>query len=466
MFRNIEQSRFEKVIAFPLLIAYNKIKQKNRGNIYEYHKMVCNVYNRGGNFMIHHDIVIEQAVRLLTDIIRDPETEVYLVQNIYGKLMVYLDTQKPDLVDAVSERLSAELEPWFQRCDLYDESLLAKSEIDFLKNTTVPIHEHIWLFEPFLTNMYWSGQCKKKATPDKNQKLVSFYSFKGGIGRTTTMIMTAISLARRGKRVMLIDFDLESPGIAGFFPQEYLPKYGLLDFLVEHSMHQTKEDQFQIDEYIYSVGELCQATSAGGEIYVMPACGIVLKEHPELYLKSMMRCDFNLPLYSGDQTPIDLLLSELAKTYAPDIILIDTNSGINQTGGITLTRYSDLALLFFYGSQQNIDGMKIVLPHMKEAKVPFLLVNAKVPCNQELAKIDEDIFIEGAYDALCTCNPECRDGRVSIDDTRAEHYPLTISYNPSAEVLQNMDQLLKAFEEQSSEYQHLADAIWDIVSSQ
>lgn len=416
--------------------------------------------------MIHHDSVVEQAVRVLSAIIRDQEAEVYLVQNIYGRLAIYFDTKNSNLMDTAAKRLSDELGSWLQGCDSYDASQLIKNEIELQKSTALQIQDHIWLFEKFITNIYWSGQHRKKMVPSEKPKLVSFYSYRGGVGRTTAMIMTAISLARHGKRVMLLDFDLESPGVAGFFPQEYLPKYGLLDFLVDHNIPQEKENQFPINEYIYSVGESCQVTSAGGEIYIMPAYGMVLKEHPELYRKSLMRCDFDLPMYLGDQTSIDSLLLKISETYAPDIIFIDTHSGVNQTGGIILSRYSDLATLFFCGSQQNIDGMKIVLPHMKEAKVPFLLVNVKAPCNQEAAKIDEDIFIESAYDALRTCDPEYRDGRVSIDDTRAEHYPLTISYNPSAEVLQNMDQLLKTFEGQSNEYQHLADAILDAVSSQ
>ena len=414
--------------------------------------------------MIHHDMVVDQAVRLLADMIHGQETEVYLVQNIYGKLMVYLDTQKPTLLDSVSEKLSAALGPWFQGCDLYSTNLFVKSEIELRKKTARQIQDHIWLLEKFLTNLYWADQPEKRARPDINRKLVSFYSFKGGVSRTTTMIMAAIALARRGKRVLLIDFDLEAPGIAGLFPQENLPKYGLLDFLVEYNAFQAKEEQLSIDEYIYPVGEFCQATSAGGDIYVMPAYGSVLKAHPELYRKALMRLDLDLPTYTGDQTPIDSLLSKLTEFSTPDVIFIDTRSGIHQIGGITLTRYSDLALLFFYGSQQNIDGMKMVLPHMKESKIPFLLVNAKVPYNQEVAKIEEDFFIEGAYEALCTCDPEYRDGKVLMEDTDAEHFPLKISYNPSAEVLQNTDQLLKAFEEQRGEYQSLADTIWDAVS--
>lgn len=414
--------------------------------------------------IVHHDIVVPRSVEVISAAIKGQEAEVYIVQNIYGKLMIYLKNQNFELLDTISERLSAEIGAWFQGCDFYEANIFIKSEIDKRKRRTEPISEHIWLFEKFLTNLYWEDRQETHYNQDRTCKLVSFYSFKGGVGRTTSMLMTAISLARRGKHVMLIDFDLEAPGISGLFPQEYLPKYGLLDFLIECNTLQSAECEFSIDEYVYPVGELCQATGAGGDIHVMPAYGSALKNRPELYRKALMRFDLDVPAYSQKTTPVDLLLSKLNAFVAPDVIFIDTRSGIHQIGGITLARYSDLALLFFYGSQQNVDGMRMVLPHMKKAGVPFLLINAKVPSNDEVAKIEENIYMEGAYETLCTCDSEYSEGKVPIDDEAAEHFPIKISYNPAAEVLQNTNQLIQAFEEQSSEYYHLSDIILDAIS--
>lgn len=414
--------------------------------------------------MMHHDVVVSRTINMISDAVREQNTEAYVVQNIYGKLMVYLETQNRTLANILSEKLSAELGPWFQGCDILGANIFVKNEIDRRKRDTTPIRDHVWLFEKYLTNLYWDDSQGQHKTQSSGSKLVSFYSFKGGVGRTTSMLMAAIALARQGKKVILIDFDLEAPGIAGLFPQEYLPKYGLLDFLVECNVQREPGKDFFIDEYIYPIGEFCQATAMGGEIYAMPAYGSILKEHPDLYRKSLMRFDLNLPIYFNEKTPIDFLLAKLDDFVSPDLIFIDTRSGIHQIGGITLTRYSDLALLFFYGSQQNIDGMKMVLPHVKKFDIPFLLVNAKVPANEEVARIEENIYIEGAYEALCACDPDYRGESVAIDDETAEHFPVKISYNAVAEVLQNTEQLIKAFEEQASEYHHLADAILDALS--
>jgi len=45
---------------------------------------------------------------------------------------------------------------------------------------------------------------------------VTFYSFKGGVGRTLALANIGLELARTGRRVLLVDFDLESPGIDTF----------------------------------------------------------------------------------------------------------------------------------------------------------------------------------------------------------------------------------------------------------
>src|SRR5580704_13816247 len=46
--------------------------------------------------------------------------------------------------------------------------------------------------------------------------IVGFYSFKGGVGRTLAIVNVAYLMARRGRNVLLIDMDLEAPGLGVF----------------------------------------------------------------------------------------------------------------------------------------------------------------------------------------------------------------------------------------------------------
>ena len=51
------------------------------------------------------------------------------------------------------------------------------------------------------------------------------------------MVLSAIELARQGKKIVIVDFDLEAPGIASLFPEESMSQYGLLDFLLESNVY-------------------------------------------------------------------------------------------------------------------------------------------------------------------------------------------------------------------------------------
>src|SRR5207342_2943237 len=47
--------------------------------------------------------------------------------------------------------------------------------------------------------------------------VVTFYSFKGGVGRTMALANLAWILASNGLRVLAVDWDLESPGLHRYF---------------------------------------------------------------------------------------------------------------------------------------------------------------------------------------------------------------------------------------------------------
>jgi MinD-like ATPase involved in chromosome partitioning or flagellar assembly len=47
--------------------------------------------------------------------------------------------------------------------------------------------------------------------------LCTFYSFKGGVGRSMALANVAELLCRYGLKVLIIDFDLEAPGLERFF---------------------------------------------------------------------------------------------------------------------------------------------------------------------------------------------------------------------------------------------------------
>src|SRR5690349_22743617 len=78
-------------------------------------------------------------------------------------------------------------------------------------------------------------------TAEPTGKIVTFYSFKGGTGRTMALANVAWILAINGKRVLAVDWDLEAPGLHRYF-RPFLPDKelansdGVLDMVWQFSL--------------------------------------------------------------------------------------------------------------------------------------------------------------------------------------------------------------------------------------
>ena len=108
----------------------------------------------------------------------------------------------------------------------------------------------------------------------------------------------------------------------------------------------------------------------------------------------------------------------------------------------------------------------MIFPVLKKDQTPFILVNCKVPVNETVAEEEKDIYIEGAYNALKLCDESYLQGMILMDDTSAEHYPIDIYYSEALEVVGNTDQLMRACEEQSSNYRQLINTLEDNLAEE
>lgn len=107
-----------------------------------------------------------------------------------------------------------------------------------------------------------AGNTRKSAI--KKAPIVTFYSYKGGMGRTTTMVAYAMSLAAnkdvaKRKQVVIIDCDLEAPGYLNFFDlSEHNglrsgKKNGFVEFICDAQLTLNPSD-LDINDYIINVG--------------------------------------------------------------------------------------------------------------------------------------------------------------------------------------------------------------------
>ena len=88
----------------------------------------------------------------------------------------------------------------------------------------------------------WGGKDTDMGTITR--RVVTFYSFKGGVGRSLALCDVAVFLARWGYEVLCVDFDLEAPGLDKYFApwlnSEIKP--GMLDILEAWAARQPDEE--------------------------------------------------------------------------------------------------------------------------------------------------------------------------------------------------------------------------------
>ena len=114
-----------------------------------------------------------------------------------------------------------------------------------------------------------------------NIKIISFYSFKS-IGCTTAIAFTAKHLAKKSKRVAVIDFNLESPNINSLLKLKTSEHKGVVDYLYERI-------NYNSHQYSTKINDICYRCHTSQNISVIPTGDI--NEH---YINRVAELDLSL----------------------------------------------------------------------------------------------------------------------------------------------------------------------------
>lgn len=191
---------------------------------------------------------------------------------------------------------------------------------------------------------------------------VTFYSFKGGVGRTMALANVAYILAKSGKRVLVVDFDLEAPGLPSYEAfQSSEDKKGLVEYITEYTT--TKEAPF-VDDYITS----CEFQDV--KMWVMPAGRYKTPSYSEKLNEINWR-----KLYEEEEG--FLFLEDMKQQWNNfddgkgfDYVLIDSRTGYTDVGGICTRQLPDSVVLMFIPTPQNIEGLVSVVNAIRNEKYP------------------------------------------------------------------------------------------------
>ncbi|MCX7099883.1 MAG: tetratricopeptide repeat protein [Methylococcales bacterium] len=205
---------------------------------------------------------------------------------------------------------------------------------------------------------------------------ITFYSYKGGVGRTLALANCARALVASGKKIVLMDFDLEAPGLHHFQPFQPNSRIkrpqGFAEYL-EASLNQGPPTT--LDAYIHP----CLGKEGDkGRAWLMPAG----RHNEPGYLGFLNGTTWN-DFYTQREgyKILEHLRGHIIHDYQPDYVFIDARTGLSEIGGIATHQLADLVVLVFNLNGQNLDGAKRVFDSIKKAPLPpkVILLASPVP---------------------------------------------------------------------------------------
>lgn len=266
-----------------------------------------------------------------------------------------------------------------------------------------------------------------------------FASLKGGVGRSTALSVIAADQARKGRNVLVIDLDLEAPGIGSMLLDgDRQPKLGALDFLVESGLGEIQ------DEAMGDFVGTSTLTAGAGLVNVIPVVGSMTLDLPLHFLPKLARAMVEDISSEGDVRPlnekINMMVSRFTNRQAYDLVLIDVRAGMAELAAGPLLCLGAKVLLFGTAQNQTIEGYRFLFSHLSTLWTRtagpspwrnFQMIHAKASLSDDIhQKFKDDLwdlFTNYLYDEL---EPDALEGfNFDVDDPVAPHNPIPVLHD-------------------------------------
>lgn len=200
-------------------------------------------------------------------------------------------------------------------------------------------------------------------------QIVSVHSFRGGTGKSNITANFSTLLAMEGRRVGVIDTDVQSPGIHVLF--------GLHEDEITHSLNDYLRGKCDIEDAALDVTSRLEA-DIEGQVFLIPS-SIKVGE-----ISRVLREGYDVGLLNDG-------FYELADKLELDVLMIDTHPGLNEETLLSIA-VSDVLAVIMRPDQQDYQGTSVTVDVARKLGVPdMILIVNKVPAVFDPAEVRSQV---------------------------------------------------------------------------
>lgn len=206
-------------------------------------------------------------------------------------------------------------------------------------------------------------------------RIISIHSFRGGTGKSNTTANIAAALAMKGKRIAVVDTDLNSPGIHMLFNFDLEdPDLG---FVLNHFLWGDCEIQEAAYDVTANLGP-----NISGQVYLLPG-SIKTAE-----ISRLLREGYDVGLLNDG-------FDDLIEALKLDVLLVDTHPGLSNETLLSIA-ITDTLLITLRPDYQDYQGTAVTVEVARKLQVPDMrLIVNKMPEVYDFNQVRE--LVESKY---------------------------------------------------------------------
>jgi len=387
---------------------------------------------------MHFDEAKADAVKAVAEwLVSAPGLErALLVRDLFGKFRLALWRSGAADVGRIGQSLAERCGPWWsgeiERMDEADELTRKLYEDVAAQARSVANEPRLLVLDRHRTRTGWfvDEEAALWAAPEGGAPIVVFYSFKGGLGRSTSLAAFAIQRARAGERVCVLDVDLDSPGVGRLLAADsagLIASWGVVDYLAEQA-----PPEAPLADYYHR----CDRVAGSGELIVFPAGRV-----DEAYADKLARVDME-DASSIQTAALGKLLERVRDELKPHWVLMDARTGLSDSAGRLLSGLAHLHVLLGTTQDQSWQGLNRVLDRLGKNRVErnlpqfeVLMAQAMIPVGADAGRLARDAFLARAEREFTDRYYAEADGDAAslwttddMDSRVAPHVPVAIDY--------------------------------------